>query len=90
MPRNLPNSWIFIGLLALTFAGNLFSTPASAEFFGCHDRPGRVLSYDGVSRHQYSSRYTHEFAAQSARTRLGPSRATYAAPRRYWSDRSRW
>jgi hypothetical protein len=90
MPRNLPKSPMFIGLMALIVAGNMFfSTSASAEFFGCHDKPGRVLArYDGVARHQSSSRHTHEIAAQSARTRL--SRVTYAGPRRYWSDRSRW
>jgi len=87
MPRKLPKSWMFIALMALFVGGNVFfSTSASAEFFGYHDKPGRVLaSYDGASRHQYSRRYSHEFAAQ-ARSR----RVTYAGPRRYWSDRSRW
>jgi hypothetical protein len=91
MPRKLPKSWMYIALMALFVAGNAFfststSTSASAEFFGCHDKPGRVLaSYDAASRHQYSRRYSYEFAAQ-ARTR----RVNYAGPGRYWSDRSRW
>jgi hypothetical protein len=86
----MPKTWAFLVGLALIFAINAgFLAPASAEFFGCHDKPGRVLSYDGVSRHQYSSRYSHEFAAQ-ARPHLSHSRVTYLVPRRYWSDRSRW
>ena len=45
MPRYLPNNGTIFAALALIFAGNvLFSTSASAEFFGCHDKPGRVLA----------------------------------------------
>jgi hypothetical protein len=56
--------------LALLGAGiMLFSASARAEFFGCNDKPGQVLSYD---RHRAyaSARTTHEFAAQSARPRV--------------------
>jgi hypothetical protein len=49
-------------------------TPASAEFFGCNDRPGRVLysyagapaAYASVERRQYS----HELAAQTRPPRI--------------------
>ena len=59
-----------IAVVALIAAINvLFLTSASAEFFGCNDKPGRVLSYDG-HRAQASARYTHEFAAQSTRPRI--------------------
>ena len=47
----------------------LFSASARAEFFGCNDKPGRVLSYEG-HRAYASARTTHEFAAQSARPRV--------------------
>ena len=62
----MPRNWTILVVLALLFAGStLFSTPSSAEFFGCNDlRPGRVLS---DSR---SSLFTHEFAAQSSRPRV--------------------
>src|SRR5882757_9410071 len=57
-------------VLALLCAGiTLFSAGARAEFFGCNDKPGRVLSYDG-HRAYASARTTHEFAAQSARPRV--------------------
>ncbi|MEI9804271.1 MAG: hypothetical protein WDN48_07070 [Pseudolabrys sp.] len=55
--------------LALLFAG--LATPASAEFFGCNDRPGRVLSsYTSGSSARTSSRTTHELAAQTSRPRI--------------------
>jgi len=44
--------------------------PASAEFFGCNDKPGQVFSYDGNRAQKASARYTHEFAAQSSRPRI--------------------
>jgi hypothetical protein len=50
----------FLGLLALVLVISAgFLTPAAAEFFGCHDTPGKVLAvYNGDG-------YTHDFAAQS-------------------------
>lgn len=56
------------GLLAVFLASSvLFSAPARAEFFGCNDKPGRVLaSYKSGQ----ASRNTREFAAQSARPRV--------------------
>ena len=64
----MPRNWTFLGLLALILvisAGML--APASAEFFGCNDKPGKVLaSYASAS----GGGYTHEFAAQSARPRI--------------------
>ena len=57
-------------VLALLSAGTtLFCASARAEFFGCNDKPGQVLSYDG-HRAYASARTTHEFAAQSARPRV--------------------
>ena len=67
---NMPKYRIVLSVLALLCAGTgLFSTSALAEFFGCHDKPGQVLSYDG-HRAMASARYTHDFAAQSARPRV--------------------
>ncbi len=57
----------FAGLASALMLGAI--VPAAAEFFGCNDRPGQVLSYDG-HRAYASARYTHEFAAQSARPRV--------------------
>jgi hypothetical protein len=66
----MPRHWIVYVVLTLFCAGiGLFSSAARAEFFGCHDKPGEVLSYDG-HRAYASTRTTHEFAAQSARSRV--------------------
>ena len=65
------------GVLALICALNAgFLQPASAEFFGCNDRPGRVFS-SSTSSHGTCGRFTHEFAAQSSRPRISiyPRRA---------------
>jgi hypothetical protein len=43
-------------------------SPGSAEFFGCNDKPGQVLSYDGQRRQ--AGHTSHEFAAQSSRPRI--------------------
>ena len=66
MPRKL-NIFALLALMLVISAGML--VPASAEFFGCNDKPGQVLSYDG-HRAYASARTTHEFAAQSARPRV--------------------
>jgi hypothetical protein len=61
----MPKNRSFFGLLALILAisaGSLL--PASAEFFGCNDKPGKVLAVYG------DRGYTHEFAAQTARPRI--------------------
>ncbi|HEY1310852.1 MAG TPA: hypothetical protein VGF02_07865 [Pseudolabrys sp.] len=60
---------IFFGLALIGAANFLFPNAASAEFFGCHDKPGQVLSYDG-HRAYASARMTQEFAAQTARSRV--------------------
>ncbi|MSO66248.1 MAG: hypothetical protein EXR03_03240 [Pseudolabrys sp.] len=70
----MPRNWTFCGLLALILGCSaVFSQSASAEFFGCNDRPGRVLSSStsshGAAAHA-SARTTHEFAAQSSRPRI--------------------
>lgn len=85
---------IAAGVLALTLGG---LAPASAEFFGCHDRPGQLLysyngpasAYHGRSATRYSRAYTDAYAAQSRRYRVSHSR-TYSGSSRYWTERSRW
>jgi hypothetical protein len=61
----MPKKSKFLGALALVLAVSTgMSAPASAEFFGHHDTPGKVLAgYNG-------SGYTHEFAAQTVRPRI--------------------
>ena len=47
----MPRNWTFLGLLALILvisAGML--APASAEFFGCNDKPGKVLAVYYMNR----------------------------------------
>jgi hypothetical protein len=62
--------WVVLVVLAAVFAGNcLLVSSSRAEFCGCNDRPGQVLSHDG-HRVQASASYTHEFAAQSTRPRI--------------------
>ncbi len=58
--------WTGLGLLALAAAVTAGAVrPASAEFFGCDDKPGQVLSYDGHRAGQAASGYTHEYSAQA-------------------------
>ena len=61
------------------------AAPASAEFFGCNDRNKVTYSTRAYSPsyRQATSRYTHEFAAQSSR------RMTYAH-RSYGRYTGRW
>lgn len=61
----MPRKSKFLGLLALILAFSAgITAPAWAEFFGCHDTPGKVLAvYNGDG-------YTHDFAAQTARPRI--------------------
>jgi hypothetical protein len=64
MPRN-SNFFALLALIIAISAGML--APASAEFFGCNEKSGRVLAgYNSAT----SGGYTHEFAAQSARPRI--------------------
>lgn len=80
----MPKTRSFLGLvgLILTISAGLL-TPAAAEFFGCHDRPGQVLAVygDGASG---GSRYRHIYAQQSRpritihpRGYLGPNAKRY-------------
>jgi DNA topoisomerase IB len=77
---------LLAGVLALTLGA---VAPASAEFFGCHDKPGQLLySYSGTPRsyhshHSYSrdsayrsSGTTDDYAAHTRYYRAGSSRAT--------------
>ena len=68
----MPRNWTFCIVLVLILAGTgLFSTSALAEFFGCNDKPGHVLSSNNSGyRAHASARTTHEFAAQSSRPRV--------------------
>lgn len=71
----MAKGWTSLGLGALIVALGLgAATPASAEFFGCNDKQGKVVaSYIGppsAYRARASRRYTHEFAAQSTRPRI--------------------
>jgi hypothetical protein len=83
-----------IGVVALSLALTVGAVaPASAEFFGCNDKPGRVLySYggtpaaDGARYARSRARYTHEFAAQSRPRQV---HVTYSGARRYRHERSR-
>ena len=66
----MPRCWAIFAVLSLIFVITVFiSPPASAEFFGCNDRPGRVLS-SSTSSYGSSARFTHEFAAQTSRPRV--------------------
>jgi hypothetical protein len=62
----------YFALAALMFALVAgISNPALAEFFGCNDKPGRVLSsYTDTHGYRANARYTHEFAAQTSRPRI--------------------
>ena len=78
------------GLLILALAA---ATPASAEMFTCHDKPGKVLAVYNGSPGNYGSRtssrsYTSDY---SASRRQYQTHATYiSGSRHYWNDRSRW
>lgn len=81
-----------LGLLALAAA----ASPASAELFNCHQKPGQVLySYNGSpanygSRSSSAShRYTSDYSAQSSRQRY-QAHATVFGSHHYGNDRSRW
>lgn len=81
------------GLLGLIAALTVAAVaPASAEFFGCNDRPGKVLATytSSPSYSRSSSRYTHEFAAQSSSRRYVSSRTVYAGTRHHSNNRWRW
>ena len=73
--------------LPLTLAG---VTPASAEFFGCktpHTTVTYTTSrplYSPVPRARYSTRYTHEFAAQRSRRVIYSSRRKYRRQYDHW------
>ena len=69
--------WTGLALAAAVAAVMLSAVPASAEFFGCNDKGGKVVaSYIGKPSDyrargaRTSTRYTHEFAAQTTRPRI--------------------
>jgi len=66
--------WTGLGLAVALATVTLSTVPASAEFFGCNDKGGKVVaSYIGKPsdyRARTSTRYTHEFAAQTTRPRI--------------------
>jgi hypothetical protein len=67
------------------------AVPAHAEFFGCNDRPGKVLYQSGArysgGSYRQTARYTHEFAAQQRR--VSRQRVTYSGARRYYGSQYR-
>jgi len=81
------------GILALSFT---WAVPASAEFFGCHDKPGQVLAVYGGTPGSYhsrnyssygSSRYSDDYAAHTRYHRAGTRHATDYRSQHYWNDR---
>ena len=67
--RRVAAGFALVALMCALVAG--LSKPALAEFFGCNDKPGRVLaSYTDSHGYRANARYTHEFAAQSSRPRV--------------------
>ncbi|HXD45682.1 MAG TPA: hypothetical protein VN655_11155 [Pseudolabrys sp.] len=73
---------------AVLILGMAAAGPARAEFFGCNDRPGKVL-YDsgwhsGGSRY---TRYSHDYSAQPHRT--AHARVTYSSASRYYGSHYR-
>jgi len=63
--RRVVAGFALAALMVAVVAG--FSKPAFAEFFGCNDRnSSRIISSHAYSA-RASTRYTHEFAAQSSR-----------------------
>jgi hypothetical protein len=83
------------GLLALV--GGLMvasSVPASAEFFGCNDRPGQLLySYTGTpdayirNQHRYRTPRDHSHHYSSSSRSRHWRQATYYGDLRYWNGR---
>jgi hypothetical protein len=70
----MPKTRTFFGLLTLICAISAgLLLPASAEFFGCNDKSSHA--YSSYASAPKSSRYTHEFAAQSrSRITIHPRR----------------
>jgi len=67
--RRVTAGFAFAALMCALVAG--LSKPALAEFFGCNDKPGCVLSsYTDTHGYRANARYTHEFSAQSSRPRI--------------------
>jgi len=64
---------------AILVAGAAFSGPAHAEFFGCNDRPGKVLS--DSSWHSRASRPAPRFGGLFAPPRQ--QRVIYSSAPRY-------
>jgi hypothetical protein len=83
----------YVGLSFAAFAlGSM--TPAAAEMFTCHDRPGQVLAVYNGTPGQFGSRAatnyrSSRYAGSYAGYRAGRTRLTENS-RRYWDDRSRW
>jgi hypothetical protein len=79
-------SGVFAMATVLTVTG---VAPASAEFFGCNEPHTKVTYssrplYSPAPRAQYTTHYTHEFAAQRSR------HTTYAQPRTNRRSYERW
>jgi hypothetical protein len=62
--------------------------PARAEFFGCNDRPGKVLySSGGYQSAARSAHYTRDYSVAPRRYRQ--AHVTYSSARRYYDSRYR-
>ena len=84
-----------VGLFALMLALLVgFTVPAAAEFFGCNDREGQVLSSRTIvtypdGRRYTSRRYADEYAARPARGHHRYSPARYYRRKHSYSH-ARW
>lgn len=89
---DMSQKWSLGGLFALILALLAgFTAPAAAEFFGCNDREGQVLSSRTIvtypdGRHYARHRTTAEFAARPARVHHRTSRVRYHHRKRYYSN----
>jgi hypothetical protein len=72
--------------VAAVVLGTVCAGTARAEFFGCNDRPGKVLYDSGW----HSSRYIRSSQAYSTQPRrVSRARVTYSSQSRYYVSRYR-
>ena len=77
------------GILALGLIAA--ATPASAEMFTCHDKPGKVLAvYSGTPSSYGGRSYSRTYTGDYSSGQRYQAHATYVSSRHYWNDRSRW
>ncbi|HZD89608.1 MAG TPA: hypothetical protein VE224_05880 [Pseudolabrys sp.] len=87
---------ILLGFIAIVgVLATISAAPASAEFFGCNDRPGQLLySYNGTPdayisrRHRYGA--PRSYSRSTSRDYRAPRHrrhVTYYGDMRYWNSR---